>query len=661
MIYVTLITFIAIFYASSCAKEDIDNRYSTKLAQKPNILLLLADDLGYGDTSVEPFIGSGVQTPNLEKMAKRGLKLTNFHTAAPTCTPTRASILTGLFPWRLGIKAVFEYGEKGKSNRDDWLAQVPTLAMILKEANYSTGHSGKWHVGGMRNDDLDMRTLNEIGYDSFGLPLRGSKRCPHPGPNQQGFDDYVSVLDGPGSPRQNTLQLGSCLYSRGCEHLLRNDMPMAKPIGRELLSDCEVKNAVAMIESSVSKNQPFFVQVWFHAPHGPWEVIPEYSSLYSGMRDNRNQGSVSCKLDSSAQFCTTGNPPVTFNRKTNKMHQYRTMISAMDHSIGKILNTLRDLNIENNTIVVFLSDNGPEQDTGTTGFPWNTTAEFRGIKRYLYEGGIRVPCIWYWPGVIGPGKTSNILSVSTDLLPTLLDAVGVPLPSSVLLDGMSIFPELVSHQHHITGRKKNKKAISERLLLWHSDFEGPRSAAATAFEFKLMLDAQDKPSEFFDLHNDPFERKNIFPQISKQLHEWSNVLPSNFHFKPEYFLNESFRHEKWLQKHIAFQLYPILKDFVDKGNLGHVLYSKNNPGRQYRASLASESRHVHGDTARKIRLPEHQRQRNELLHQSTCQSPCNCSIPEVHEVPSFSFHQVFHDVPSIIPRGFINATELLFG
>ena len=129
--------------------------------RKPtNVLLILADDLGYGDTSVFPFVGNGIKTPNLEAMAARGMVMTNFHTPATVCTPTRASILTGMYPWRVGIKAVYEYGKKGNSNRDDWLPQVPNVAMAFKDANYSVTHSGKWHLGGMRNDDLDMVSLS---------------------------------------------------------------------------------------------------------------------------------------------------------------------------------------------------------------------------------------------------------------------------------------------------------------------------------------------------------------------------------------------------------------------------------------------------------------------------------------------------------------------
>ena len=140
-----ILTFHGLLLSSSVYSQSNNAKSAeilTSPPKRPNLLIILADDLGYGDTSVPPFIGSGVRTPELKKMAGRGMIMTNFHTAAPTCTPTRASILTGLFPWRLGIKSVFEYGAKGKSNRDDWLALVPTLAMALRDANYSTGHSG---------------------------------------------------------------------------------------------------------------------------------------------------------------------------------------------------------------------------------------------------------------------------------------------------------------------------------------------------------------------------------------------------------------------------------------------------------------------------------------------------------------------------------------
>jgi arylsulfatase A-like enzyme len=240
--------------------SQISFSHSNSDHPKPNVIVILADDLGYGDTSVPPFRGSNIQTPELEKMAKRGMKWTNFHMAAPTCTPSRLSILTGLYPWRLGAAAVFEYGAKGPSNRDDWLIQVPTAAMIFRDANYSTIHSGKWHMGGMRNDDLNLR----VKYNEGGV-------CPHPGPNQMGFENYVSVLDGPGAPRQNELQVGNILHSFGGRFMLKNDQEHI--CTDDILSDCEVNNAIELMKESLAKNKPFYAHIWFHAPHGPWEVI----------------------------------------------------------------------------------------------------------------------------------------------------------------------------------------------------------------------------------------------------------------------------------------------------------------------------------------------------------------------------------------------------
>ena len=141
------------------------------------------------------------------------------------------------------------------------------------------------------------------------------------------------------------------------------------------------------------------------------------------------------------------------------------------------------MNIERNTLVVFLSDNGPEHDAGTTGWPWTASSGHRGNKRYLYEGGIRVPCIWQWIGMIPKGKSSNALGISTDIYPTFLEVAGVSVPSTVRLDGMSLLPVLLGHYK---GRKKAKKAIAERMGLWHTAYEGPRASAAILFDYKVI-------------------------------------------------------------------------------------------------------------------------------------------------------------------------------
>jgi len=479
-------SFIALLILVTCCWTVTATGTATKDHRKPtNIIMILADDLGFGDTSVRPFTGNGISTPNLEAMAAKGTVLSNFHSAATVCTPTRASILTGMNPWRVGIKAVYEYGIKGNSNRDDWMPLVPTAAAAFRAANYTTSHSGKWHLGGMRDDDYNLRVLNESG--SGNGTEAGSRRCPHPGPNQQGFDEYVSVLDGPGAPRQNRLQVRSNLYSQGCNALLRNDKPLGgdggfpagkNPSGdasRMTLSDCEAGHAVRMMQESVQKEKPFYMHLWFHAPHGPWEYLPGYEDVYAEPTAPLDQWPV-CDVSRQARYCVSaikgcvhkkqGNPNPCFKKidrgKGDRMAQYRTMVSAMDKAIGYVLKSIHDLGIERDTLVVFTSDNGPEMDSGciplhlVPNHPWPkwnnwgqlySTVGMRGNKRFVYEGGLKVPTIVQWVGTVAKGRTSDVFAYSTDLLPTFLQAAGLPVPKNMRLDGMSLLPELVSGAH----------------------------------------------------------------------------------------------------------------------------------------------------------------------------------------------------------------------
>jgi arylsulfatase A len=540
-----------------------------------NVLLILADDLGFGDTSVPPFIGLGVKTPFLEAMAKKGTVLSNYHTAAATCTPTRASILTGMYPWRLGIKAVFEYGErgdKGPSNRDDWLPPIPTIPMVLSEANYSVLHSGKWHLGGMRRDDVSLRQLD--GGKPPGAPY--ARRCPHPGPNQQGFQDYMSMLDGPGEPRQNRLQIGKVLYSHGCEHMLHNDAAVTSKGNHSVngfLSYCEAEHAVRAMKKSVLANQPFYIQVWFHCPHGPLEEIPGYRHLL----------------------------PQVKRQALTMTDVYITMIADMDKQIGRLLATVEDLGIERETLVLFTSDNGPETFAGTT-------AGLKGNKRFLYEGGIRVPAIAQWVGTIPAGKTNDQFMVSTDLFPTFLDAAGVKAPPHLRLDGLSVLPMLVpdyykrfgvdvvsvataaaASSQEVAGTKstsssssKTKKskstssttgnrihsssssssidslpevllsraslvtprhsadelreneaayraAMQDRVTLWHNDYEGPRRTAAWVYDYKVIADEKDVLIEMYDMKNDRFEKNNLLLDYPKDYWRAYNFSTSAGH------------------------------------------------------------------------------------------------------------------------------------
>eukprot|EP01042_Synura_sphagnicola_P002146 gene2146-2565_t len=223
--------------------------------------------------------------------------------------------------------------------------------------------------------------------------------------------------EGPDSPRQTFLQRSSTLHSAGGKFMYYND-----DMGRggcpflhsNILSHCEANHAIKIMNETISRGENFFMQLWFYAPHGPWEIIPQYRHLYPDMV--------------SKGMCVNGMPG-----RNCREEEYMTMISAMDGSVGMVLQALRQLGIDNNTIVVFTSDNGPEDFAGGT-------AGFRGRKRSLMEGGIRVPTIWQWPGVIPAGRILKVFGVNTDILPTMMEAAGLKPAAypSLRLDGVSL-------------------------------------------------------------------------------------------------------------------------------------------------------------------------------------------------------------------------------
>jgi arylsulfatase A-like enzyme len=239
------------------------------LTARPNILVILADDLGYGDTSVAPFSGHGILTPELEKMAKEGAVMTNFHSAAPVCTPARASIMSGLFPWRLGIYSVFGSGPQA----NDHLSVTMNAPIIFQQAGYHTAHVGKWHLGGLRPMDVSAREGAPYNYTNInrgcaqtennrGL-LRGQQSSTThtaarvPGPLQHGFNEYIAMHEGAGSHRLQAMIPKSTLYRTGAEHLLRNDLPYHK--------------------TKVTHTIPYYTILYYTILH---YTIPYYTILY---------------------------------------------------------------------------------------------------------------------------------------------------------------------------------------------------------------------------------------------------------------------------------------------------------------------------------------------------------------------------------------------
>ncbi len=357
--------------------------------QKKNVLFILADDLGWSDTTL---YGNTkyYKTPNLERLAKRGMLFTRAYSASPLCSPTRSSILTGLHPARTGVTTpnchvpqVVLKATPGVKAAPGSKAVDPnpvtrlnttytTLAETLKAAGYATGHFGKWHLG------------------------------PEPySPLQQGFDVDIPHWPGPGPA-------GSYVAPWKFK-----DFDHDPAVPDQHLEDRMAKEAVSFLEKH--KDEPFFLNYWMFSVHAPFDAKKALIDKYAKTADPADP-----------QHCPT----------------YAAMVESMDDAIGTLLDTLDRLKLADKTIVVFTSDNGGNMYSDVDGVVPTSNAPLRGGKATTFEGGIRVPCVVSVPGITAPGTRSDALIQSTDFFPTFLELLAMPRPADIPFDGKSIVPAL---------------------------------------------------------------------------------------------------------------------------------------------------------------------------------------------------------------------------
>ena len=376
----------------------------------PNLVIILADDMGYGDCSA---YGGWIKTPEIERLAAEGLKFTDFHASGNVCSPTRAGLLTGRYQQRAGIPTVI-LAPASSPTHDNGLQPVEvTLPQLLRPAGYATALVGKWHLG-----YLPQYNPMHHGFDLFRGYLSGNV-------------DYQSHEDNQGRPDwwDGTKLAPEPGYTT---HLI-------------------AQHANDFIRAH--RDAPFFLEVAEEAVHDP----------YQGPDD----------------------PPLR-GEGANRRHRrpvkdcYRDMMTAMDVSIGQILDTLRQTGLADRTLVIFFSDNGAVRN-GSNG-------PLRGFKGSDWEGGHREPAVAWWPGHIKPGVTDQ-LAISLDVMPTFLDLAGVPAPRARPLDGVSLRPLLL-----------DGKPLGPRQLFWNGDAmrDGP---------WKLMV-AGGRP-QLFDLKRDLGESHDV--------------------------------------------------------------------------------------------------------------------------------------------------------
>ncbi|MEO7649998.1 MAG: arylsulfatase [Bryobacteraceae bacterium] len=382
-------------------------------ARKPNVVLILTDDQGYGDLSLHG--NDKLKTPNMDSIGKDGLQFTQFH-VNPVCSPTRSSMLTGRYYYRTGVVDTY-------LGRSMMYPDEVTLAEMLGGAGYRTGIFGKWHLG----DHYPLRTID------------------------QGFQESVVCTGGgltqPSDPPGNTY-FDPILMHNGKEQKYRG-----------YCTDIFAAAAMEFIEQN--KNRPFFAYIPTNAPHAPLQIDESYVAPFRAMG-----------LDDT----------------TARIYG---MVANLDENIGRVLAKLKVLNLEQDTIVLFITDNGPQQQRYNAGM--------RGRKASVYEGGIRVPCFVRWPRMVKAGRKVDRLAAHIDILPTLLEACGVAKPAtSPKIDGRSLMPLI----------RDGKAAWTDRTIYfqWHRGDvpELYRACAARNQRYKLV-----DGKELYDVEADPAESRNI--------------------------------------------------------------------------------------------------------------------------------------------------------
>jgi arylsulfatase B len=409
---------------------------------KPNVLIFLADDLGWNDVG---YHGSEVRTPNIDRLASEGIKLERAY-SCPVCSPTRCGLMTGRSPVRLGLgnTVIRPWSDFGVPLRERFLPQA------FKDAGYQTGMAGKWHLGHSRRAFL---------------------------PISRGFDQTYGHVNGAIDYFHHDREGGLDWARNG------------KSVVEEGYSTSLLGNDAVRFIKQRDRNRPFFFYLPFNSPHAPLQAPAEYLDKYASISDQR--------------------------RRT-----FAAMVSAMDDSIGRVLSTLKDEGLAENTLVLFFSDNGGPVALGANNMP------FRGAKASTFEGGTRVPTVMRWPGRIKAGsKSEQVISV-IDYFPTLTSAAGIAPGNTLPFDGLNVWTS-------ISGGK-----ISARENLFLSvESAGAFRTSLRHREWKLVREVPrggEARSYLFHIEEDPTEKNDLSaknPKVAAELlaltEKWQALQPSD--------------------------------------------------------------------------------------------------------------------------------------
>jgi arylsulfatase A-like enzyme len=460
-------TFILTLCGTSVALAHAGEKPKTGKSNKTNIIYILADDLGYGDLSC--YGQTKFATPNLDALAAQGLRFTNHYAGCTVSAPSRCSLMTGLHTGHAPVRGNNSVRIDDEVYNTALPDKYKTVAECLKEQDYTTACIGKWGLGGPGTE----------GH-----------------PNNQGFDYFYGHL-GQGHAHFYYPQF---MFENDKKITLNIDPKEKKYYAEDLF----MEKATRFITEN--KDQPFFLYLAVTIPHAELIVPDDELDKFKGMYDEPTP------WPSGQHYAGE------FGGQPYPRAAFAAMITRLDGDVGRIRQLLEELGIDRNTLLIFTSDNGPHKEGGADPEFFNSGGGLRGIKRDLYEGGIRVPMIAYWPEVIQSGRTIDTPSAFWDVLPTFCEMTGAEIPES--LDGISFLPEL----------NGEKRKVSHDYFYW--EFHENSSQAVRKGNWKAVRKniKSDPTVELYDLSVDRGETNDIavsHPDIVAELEELMKISHTN--------------------------------------------------------------------------------------------------------------------------------------
>ncbi len=435
-------------------------------AEKPNIVYILTDDLGYGDLGC--YGQKDIKTPNIDRLAKEGIRFTQHYSGSTVSAPSRACLLTGKHTGHTFMRG----NGKVASRRDP---QDIILPRLLKQAGYNSAMIGK---SGLACNNQDGKLANDKGFDHF--------------------FGHTSHTDA-------HFYFPKYLWRNGEKVLYPNNkLHEGDHYGPEEV----ITEALEYVEKQ--KKGPFFLHLAMQLPHVSLRAPEKFIKMYRGKFGKE-------KPVKQYHYSGTKEPKAT----------YAAMVTCLDDNVGRLIKKLKELGLEKNTLVIFASDNGPASEGGYRREYMNSNGPLRGGKRDLYEGGIRIPMIAWWPGVIKQNQTSDHISAFWDFMPTACELAGIPAPKDT--DGISFVPELLG-----------KEQPKHKYLYWEFFEQGGKQAVRMgkwkAIRMKLHKKSDSAPIELYDLSKDLEEQSNVaakYPEVvekMKQLMKEAHTPNPNFKF-----------------------------------------------------------------------------------------------------------------------------------